>query len=429
MNKKIMIITVMAVAFSSIAFLVNAGDFDNKRYFYLPIISKEAVEESRRVDAVEVQEETAENEEQDSSIPQEILDKTSFDTMDIPFGEELVFRYIYNTVTGQVQYLSIFQNQEVVYANAFLHNVNFIEDNQTIPFARFMDLDINNNGYADFVIESYSGGVHCCYETLFFEYDDQGQLRFRTRINSKHTPLKFSNNDGDDAYEIEVYDYTYDYWFAPFSKSAKPGVTLDFKDGLYRPVIRADETSLNKETAIKQAQILSADKVQWQDYEVAPDLITLIIEDLIYKGHGDWVLDIINAAWPKEDEGRIEWFRTELEEQLKRSPFWSAVAELNGWVDTPNYAPEPTPMPDPEPVIVGPVKEQADEGTPKVAEDVVEEEIITNRTPDKEPKVQHVEHDVPRPDVQTIFVFGKDAEKYNESLKIQADDANNNDKE
>jgi hypothetical protein len=52
--------------------------------------------------------------------------------------------------------------------------------------------------------------------------------------------------------------------------------------------------------------------------------------DLIYSGHGDAALSYFDGAWPEGLAGK-ERFLKSFMEQLKKSPYSSAVARMNGW--------------------------------------------------------------------------------------------------
>ena len=291
------------------------------RFRYLPVVP--ADDSNRKIVAP-----TKETEESEIDLTGDTLD-----IMDLPLTDELLFRYVFDTVTGRVLYLSVFQNGEVAYADRFQHNIGFIEDADSVPFARFMNLDINDNGRLDFILESYSGGVHCCYETLFFEYDKAGQFSLVDTVPSRHTPLEFSNFDSDSAFEFQLIDWTYDYGLVPFSHAPRPTVVFDYSDETsdYEVSLRHLDTTVDDNELMSRGAEIRNDKAGWKVADVHPRLLRIVVEELLYGGNGDMIEPFVRVAWPEDDKERADWFLAELSETMVHSPYWSALETVNGW--------------------------------------------------------------------------------------------------
>jgi hypothetical protein len=124
-------------------------------------------------------------------------------------------------------------------------------------------------------------------------------------------------------------DWTFAYWNCCFADSPAPEIVLKHDGWEWKPC-----ASLMRKAA---PQIPSTETVAsiWRQWDrpaterahVAVPWKPLL--DLIYTGHAVEAWKLLDAAWPGDMQGKAA-FRRDFLTQLRRSPAWQALLEMNG---------------------------------------------------------------------------------------------------
>lgn len=188
--------------------------------------------------------------------------------------------------------------------------------------------DVFGTGEPVWVIDSYSGGAHCCYEALLFGVGPV--FREAGRLPGGDAPGRFRQLGGKWLYER--YDTTFDYWKTPFAYSPQCRVTLGFQGGSWKLQARLMRRRpyTDREIAVL-ARMVSSDG--WDDTEMPdfnrynPELWEYML-DMIYSGNPKLAFEFLDLAWPARLAGEKEEFRRAFLSQLHISPYWGELEQV-----------------------------------------------------------------------------------------------------
>ncbi len=95
--------------------------------------------------------------------------------------------------------------------------------------------DINGDGFPEVIIETYSGGAHCCLGTQVYSLRDEPLLILKKP--ESNTGGQFVDLDADDIYEFVTYDDIFAYQYCAFAGSpiVKVIMAYDETQGSYLP--------------------------------------------------------------------------------------------------------------------------------------------------------------------------------------------------
>lgn len=113
-----------------------------------------------------------------------------------------------------------------------------VEDAAATMFVGGVKLqDLDNNGSSEVIVQTYSGGAHCC--TNFTIYDWQGERFTKTETgNSDGGGGEFKDLDGDRRLEFVTYDNAFLYTFSSYAGSFPPSRILSYRNGQFANVTR-----------------------------------------------------------------------------------------------------------------------------------------------------------------------------------------------
>ena len=102
---------------------------------------------------------------------------------------------------------------------------------------RLSGQDIDGSGYPNLVIESYSGGAHCCFETFVYDLAETFLPISLPASPEGNAPGEFVDLDGDSVFEFRTRDDSFAYAYCAFAGSAAVLVILEVSsdEGRYLP--------------------------------------------------------------------------------------------------------------------------------------------------------------------------------------------------
>ena len=240
---------------------------------------------------------------------------------------------------GDISVLWLLKDGHLVYltGNTVLHlnprgSFEQIEDfrESVRPFR--VGEDILGLGGPALMVEGNSLGAHCCLELTVLILGEGFKALPRLNLLDNEVVQVVPRVEKPASLELE--DFTWGYWRSGFAGSSAPPVVLGYDAGAGRFI--ADRELMRKPmppaealtALLREAKAEAADEDHFPDD--VPRGITQPILELIYSGHLREAHDFLVAAWPEEEEGRDEYWSDLTTCQMRLSPYWRTVADLNG---------------------------------------------------------------------------------------------------
>lgn len=189
--------------------------------------------------------------------------------------------------------------------------------------------DVTGDGVPEAIVFEWSGGAHCCFTLHICQFAPQFHMQ---RIELKHSDRGiFVQADDDPALEIRMHDWTFAYWNCSFADSPAPEICLKHDGWDWKPcaaLMRREVPDL------PSAENLADNWRQWDRFASGADATRVAVPwtpllELIYGGNAEKAWKLLDAAWPGSAQDRVD-FRRRLVQQLRTSPAWSALHEMNG---------------------------------------------------------------------------------------------------
>jgi hypothetical protein len=193
------------------------------------------------------------------------------------------------------------------YGIRFWHNVDNVlgedivliekEDTETIKIeaasaiAPLTGADINGDGNPEVVIETYTGGAHCCFGTQVYSLGETPKLILdKPRSNAGG---QFQDLDGDRIYEFVTYDDIFTYEYCPYVSSpfVKVIMAYDEEEERYLPASPhfveeyAEDIEKDTKNAERVAKANKSENGEWD--ETTKCSILPITLDYLYSGDPD----------------------------------------------------------------------------------------------------------------------------------------------
>ena len=116
--------------------------------------------------------------------------------------------------------------------------------------------DLNGDGYPDVVVETYSGGAHCCFGTQVYSLRETASLILQKP--ESNAGGYFEDLDADGVSEFITYDDSFAYQYCPYAAGVAVKVIMAFDAGQdrYNPAgpryleQYADEIAMNEVRAL-----------------------------------------------------------------------------------------------------------------------------------------------------------------------------------
>jgi len=98
-----------------------------------------------------------------------------------------------------------------------------------VPDLQVKDLDGDNE--PEVLLDLYSGGAHCCFSSVIYDYDNQ-QNTYRAITHFwGNGGYRLKDLDGDGKLEFESHDDSFAYAFASYAASRYPAQIWQYRDG------------------------------------------------------------------------------------------------------------------------------------------------------------------------------------------------------
>lgn len=247
---------------------------------------------------------------------------------DVPAGE-LTLRFLEDPETDYIDTLQILHGTRVLYEGIFESPLWMLNEppgsaDGILPLG--LAPDVTGDGKPDLVLQSFSGGAHCCYYTLIFERSPR--LTLLAELSGGHSPVLLEQRDEGPALEAVLRDWTFAYWKAGFADSPAPEVVLTLTEDGYvgAPALMHRPAPSAEELARLAGEV---NRLLLQDARLSSALWGPML-DLIYSGNAATAFALVDEAWPAAWPGKNA-FLVQFGAQLSFSPFWDTLVTLNDW--------------------------------------------------------------------------------------------------
>lgn len=183
--------------------------------------------------------------------------------------------------------------------------------------------DVTGRGQPDLVFESDTGGNACCTTLRILELGPK--LRQVCEIRTGGVS-DFRDRDGDGLQEIAVLDRTFVAWRCCNADSPMPRVILRLEGDRYVP-----DASLMRRpspTAAQMADLVTRARKKVDDGGDPTAAMSQVVVHLLYEGNDASARRFLEKVEP--DPKTRERFHHDVLARARTSPYWPAVAELNG---------------------------------------------------------------------------------------------------
>lgn len=148
--------------------------------------------------------------------------------------------------------------------------------------------DLNADGYADMVVETYSGGAHCCFGTQVFSLRPEGASLILQKPES-NVGGTFEDLNADGVFEFITYDDSFAYEYCAYAAGVVVKVIMAYDSGQDRylpasprfPEQYIDEIATNEE----RASAVPGELGEWEGTNICAVLPLAL--DYLYIGQTD----------------------------------------------------------------------------------------------------------------------------------------------
>jgi hypothetical protein len=95
--------------------------------------------------------------------------------------------------------------------------------------------DLDQNGTPEVIIETYSGGAHCCTNFLIYTWNNKEFIKIETGLRDG-SGGEFTDLDNDDKIEFVTADNAFLYYFSSYAGSFPPTMIFQLEAGQFQEV-------------------------------------------------------------------------------------------------------------------------------------------------------------------------------------------------
>ena len=148
--------------------------------------------------------------------------------------------------------------------------------------------DLNGDGYPDLVVETYSGGAHCCFGTQVFSLRPSAATLILQKPESNAGGY-FEDLDSDGIFEFVTYDDSFAYQYCPYAAAVTVKVIMAYDAGQdrYLPASPRFPEQYVEEIATNEGRARAApgEFGEWDGTNICAILPLAL--DYLYTGHPD----------------------------------------------------------------------------------------------------------------------------------------------
>lgn len=182
--------------------------------------------------------------------------------------------------------------------------------------------DVTGEGNPDVIIETFSGGAHCCFSTVMFDLGQTANKVLHTR--ESECPGRFEDLDGDGVYEFITCDDIFAYAYCPYVSSPFAQVIMQYDLTDQRYLLASARFADQYIAAIAEHTALAETAApgelgEWDNTTKCSVLPVLL--DYLYSGQTAQAWAEFDRLYTFEDAAA---FRAEIEETLQFSDLYIA---------------------------------------------------------------------------------------------------------
>jgi hypothetical protein len=197
-------------------------------------------------------------------------------------------------------------------------------------FGELTGRDITGDGSPDLIIETYSGGAHCCFSTLVYQLGSHLTKALETPLSN--CGVSFEDLDGDGVFEVITCDDSFAYTYCPYAATPAVKVILRYNPGQgYLPASPQYEAWYADDVAYHTAMAREAVPGELGEWDSSTKCAVLpLVLDFLYTGQPERAWEAM-AAWYRYPDNRVFWaeiLQTATDSQLFVGEVATAVAAL-----------------------------------------------------------------------------------------------------
>ena len=180
--------------------------------------------------------------------------------------------------------------------------------------------DITGDGIPDVMINYYSGGAHCCFESYFVNLGPTAEIV--EHVDTGNSGLAALRKNPKGGLLFETADNVWAYWRTSFAESPLPRVIMEFEHNKFRPnfdLIKKPAPSLAtlKAKARTERPKVSTDAYTGEEGSMEYPFWGEML-DLIYTGDEQSAWQYFEMVWPPKRQGK-DLFLKDFKAQLADS--------------------------------------------------------------------------------------------------------------
>jgi hypothetical protein len=184
--------------------------------------------------------------------------------------------------------------------------------------------DITGEGNPDIIIQTFSGGAHCCFDTFLYDLGSHlVEIPIPPSPGGNYPPGCFRDLDEDGIYEFVHYDDSFAYRYCGYAGSAKVLVVLKYDPGMgYIPASPEFAYLYKEDIELHTTWAEQAGKeivLEGWDKTSKCSVLPLIL-DYLYSGSVEMAWEALYRYYAFED---VEEFRADIEEVAYSSSYFA----------------------------------------------------------------------------------------------------------
>jgi hypothetical protein len=197
----------------------------------------------------------------------------------------------------------------------------------------------------DLVVQSFSGGAHCCFSIEILTLG--ARFAASPTLDTRDAGAALIKLHDSGLYGLKSSDETYNYRFSSFVDSPHPEIIIryDTENGFRLATDMMRRPKQRQDALTAAALKIQAEREAWQlPMEFLPGAYLRPIFEMIYSGDMEGARFFASAAWPGWKPGFKDFSIDLFNCALPQSPWWTAIAELNSvkaYAESPNCKAKP----------------------------------------------------------------------------------------